>query len=178
MADHNTADSSPAFDPASKPRKQIIRSRSLRSMQDDVPHQATERREPRRAALALERARLCAQIADDNRAKDILVLDLRQATPLVDFFVIITATARRQASAIASEIDQVMKKHGEAKLGLEGSEEGRWILIDYGDFVVHIFSPEYRAFYALEDIWGDAPRLDWQSSPAERQTSGTPTRPN
>jgi ribosome-associated protein len=171
MADHNTADSSPAIEPASKLRKHVTRNRSLRSLQDDVPHHATERRDPRRAALALERAQACARIADDNRAKDILVLDLRQATPLVDFFVIITATARRQANAIASEIDQVMKKQGEAKLGLEGSEEGRWILIDYGDFVVHIFSPEYRAFYDLEEIWGDAPRLDWQATPGDRQPS-------
>jgi ribosome-associated protein len=162
MAEHNTADSSPAIEPARKPRKPSTRNSSLRSMQDDVPHHAAERREPRRAALALERAQMCARIADDNRAKDILVLDLRQATPLVDFFVIVTASARRQASAIASEVDQVMKKQGEAKLGMEGSEEGRWVLIDYGDFVVHIFSPEFRAFYALEDIWGDAPRLDWQ----------------
>ena len=53
-----------------------------------------------------------------------------------------------------------MKKLGEAKLGLEGSEDGRWTLIDYGDFVVHIFSPESRAYYALEEIWGDAPQID------------------
>ena len=95
-----------------------------------------------------------------------------KATPLVDFFVIVTAASRRQSNAIASEIDQAMKKRGEAKLGLEGSEEGRWILIDYGDFVVHIFSPEDRAYYALEEIWGDAPQLDWQEPPAER-----PVRP-
>jgi ribosome-associated protein len=177
MAEHNTADSSPAIEPATKVRKYTTRNRLLRSMQDDVPHHATERRDPRRAAQALERAQMCARIADDNRAKDILVLDLRKATPLIDFFVIVTATARRQGSAIASEIDQVMKKQGEAKLGLEGSEEGRWILIDYGDFVVHIFSPEFRAFYALEDIWGDAPRLDWQVLPGERPTVGTLTRP-
>jgi ribosome-associated protein len=177
MADHNTADSSPALEPAAKLRKPSTKNRSLRSMQDDVPHHAAQRREPRRAALALERAQACARIADDNRAKDILVLDLRQVTPLVDFFVIVTAAARRQASAIASEIDQVMKKQGEAKLGLEGSEEGRWILIDYGDFVVHIFSPEFRAFYALEDIWGDAPKLDWQLPPVERPAVGSLTRP-
>jgi ribosome-associated protein len=177
MAEHNTADSSRVIEPASKARKQITRSRSLRSMQDDVPHHAVERREPRRAALALERAQLCARIADDNRATDILLLDLRQTTPLVDFFVIVTATARRQSNAIASEIDQAMKKHGEAKLGLEGSEEGRWVLIDYGDFVVHIFSPEFRVFYALEDIWGDAPQLDWQAAPAERQPAGADSRP-
>jgi ribosome-associated protein len=177
MTEQNTTDSSRSIEPTSKPRKQITRNRSLRSMQDDVPHHATERRDPRRASLALERAQVCARIADDNRAKDILVLDLRQTTPLVDFFVIVTATARRQSSAIAIEIDQVMKKHGEAKLGLEGSEEGRWILIDYGDFVVHIFSPEFRAFYALEDIWGDAPRLEWQDPPAERQPTIADSRP-
>ena len=162
MPEQNTADTSRVVEPAPKPRKHTTRNQLLRSMQDAVPHHATERREPRRAALALERAKACARIADLNRAKEILVLDLRQTTPLVDFFVIVTATARRQGSAIASEIDQAMKKQGEAKLGLEGSEEGRWILIDYGDFVVHIFSPEFRAFYALEDIWGDAPRLEWQ----------------
>jgi ribosome-associated protein len=142
-------------------------------MQDDQPHHATERRDPRRASLALERARACARIADDNRGKDILVLDLRQTTPLVDFFVIVTAISRRQGRAMASEIDQAMKKLGEAKLGFEGSEEGRWTLIDYGDFVVHVFSAENRAYYALEEIWGDAPKLDWQDPLPERTATTT-----
>ena len=75
--------------------------------------------------------------------------------------MIVTATSRRLGNAIASDVDQAMKKLGEAKLGMEGSEEGRWILIDYGDFVVHIFSSEDRAYYALEEIWGDAPQLDF-----------------
>ena len=91
--------------------------------------------------------------------------------------MIATAASRRQSNAIASEIDQEMKKLGEAKLGLEGSEEGRWILIDYGDFVVHIFSPEARAYYALEEIWGDAPRLDWQARrPSEVRPARSPDR--
>ena len=120
------------------------------------------RGKPERLAKALEHARICARIADDNRAKDILLLDLRQATPLVDFFVIATADSRRQSNAIASEIDQEMKRLGEHKLGIEGSEEGRWVLIDYGDFVVHVFSSEARTYYALEEIWGDAVRLDWR----------------
>ncbi len=80
--------------------------------------------------------------------------------------MIATTVSRRQSRATASEIDQAMKRRGELKLGLEGSEEGRWTLIDYGDFVVHIFSPEGRAFYALEEIWGDAPQLDWQETPS------------
>jgi ribosome-associated protein len=128
--------------------------------------------------VALERIRVAARIADDNRGKDILLLDLRQITPLVDFFLLVTASSRRQGHAIASEIDQEMKALGEAKLGIEGSEEGRWTLIDYGDFVVHIFSPEDRAYYALEEVWGDAPRLDWHELSAEERASAEGTQPD
>jgi ribosome-associated protein len=130
--------------------------------QDDVAHTAAGRSNADRVAKALDRAKLAARIADDNRAKDILLLDLRQATPLLDFFMIASANSRRQANAIASEIDQEMKKLGEAKLGMEGTEEGRWILVDYGDFVVHIFSEDARSYYALEEIWGDAERVEWR----------------
>jgi ribosome-associated protein len=166
MVDHNTTNSLPASTPVTDRRTRSFRSRATHEIQDDVPQRATERREPRRAAVALERARIAARIADDNRGEDILLLDLRQITPLVDFFVIVTAGSRRQGHAIASEVDQEMKRLGEAKLGIEGSEEGRWTLIDYGDFVVHIFSPEDRAYYALEEIWGDAPQLDWHAPAA------------
>jgi ribosome-associated protein len=164
MANHNTTDTAPVSEPIPGLRKRTTRPRPIQTHQDQVPQRATSRRDPHRAPLALERARICARIADDNRAKEILLLDLREATPLVDYFVIATAAARRQSHAIASEIDQAMKKLGEAKLGIEGSEDGRWTLIDYGDFVVHIFSPDYRAYYALEEIWGDAPQLAWQEA--------------
>lgn len=130
--------------------------------QDDVPHHAASRTTPARVEACLEHAKVCARIADDNRAKDILVLDLRKATPLIDFFVIASASSRRQAAAIAYEIDADMKKLGEKKLGMEGEEEGRWILIDYGDFVVHIFAEDARTYYALEEIWGDADRVEWR----------------
>jgi ribosome-associated protein len=148
------------------PRKRAAR-REL-EMQDDVPHHAAGRTLPERVAKALERAAICARIADDNRAKDILLLDLREATPLLDFFVIATAATRRQAHSIAFEIDAEMKKIHEHKLGIEGVEEGSWILIDYGDFVVHLFTPEARVYYSLEEVWGDAPHLDWRdpSGPA------------
>lgn len=152
---------SPASVPQSPTRSKSLRVGSIRSVQDDIPAHAVERRTPDRVNLALEHAKKAARIAHENRAKDVLLLDLRQATPLLDFFVIATANSRRLSHAIATEIDSEMKKIGERKLGLEGSEEGRWILIDYGDFVVHLFSPEDRAYYALEDIWGDAPRLEW-----------------
>ena len=105
-------------------RSKALRVGSIRSAQDDIPAHAVNRRTPDRVNLALDHARMAARIADDNRAKDILLLDLRQATPLLDFFVIATANSRRLSHAIASEIDAEMKKIGEHKLGLEGSEEG------------------------------------------------------
>ena len=135
--------------------------RGTHNAQDEVPSSAVARTAPGRVETALEHARMCARIAADNRARDILLLDLRESTALVDFFVIATATSRRQGNAIAIEVDQEMKRIAEYKLGIEGSEEGRWSLIDYGDFVVHVFSEEARAYYRLEDIWGDAPQLDW-----------------
>src|SRR5690242_13949451 len=108
-----------------------LKRKSLRhEPQDDVPTSAIARRDPARLAQALDHARVCARIADENKAKDILLLDLREVTPLVDFFVIATAVSRRSSHAIASEVDQEMKHRGEHKLGIEGSEEGRWVLID------------------------------------------------
>lgn len=144
------------------PRTRALRARSIDAAQDAVAPEALDRRSPDRLTRAYEHARLAAKIAEDNRAKDILVLDLRKVTPLLDFFVIATANSRRQAHSTASEIDAEMKKLGEHKLGMEGLEEGRWILIDYGDFVVHVFSGDGRTFYALEEIWGDAPQLPWR----------------
>ncbi|HEV3162952.1 MAG TPA: ribosome silencing factor [Isosphaeraceae bacterium] len=143
----------------------------MHATQDELPSTAVSRRAPGRVDTALERARICARLGDENRGRDILLLDLRATTPLVDFFVIISAASRRQSSAIASEIDQEMKRLDERKLGIEGSEEGRWTLIDYGDFVVHVFSDEARAYYALEEIWGDASRLDWQDPSRVRPPS-------
>jgi ribosome-associated protein len=146
--------------------------------QDEVPSSAIARRSTERLGQALEHARLCARIAHDNKAKDILLLDLREATPIVDYFVIATAISRRQSHSIGSEIDQEMKHRGERKLGIEGSEEGRWVLIDYGDFVVHVFSEEAREYYALEEIWGDAPHLDWQESAAPVAIAPAPAAEN
>lgn len=163
MADTDPSEDTPPTSEAqadATPRKRAAR-RQL-DMQDDVPHRAVGRAMPDRVAKALERVTACARICDDNRAKDVLLLDLRQATPLLDFFLIATASTRRLGNSIAIEIDAEMKKIKEHKLGMEGTEEGSWILIDYGDFVVHLFTPEARTYYALEEVWGDAPRLDWR----------------
>jgi len=162
MAEHENSVTPIPETSSPTPRTKALRARSIDAAQDAVVSEAPDRRSPDRLNRAYEHARLAAKIAEDNRAKDILVLDLRKVTPLLDFFVIATAASRRQAHSISSEIDAEMKKLDERKLGMEGAEEGRWILIDYGDFVVHVFSGDGRAYYALEEIWGDAPRLPWQ----------------
>jgi ribosome-associated protein len=173
MHEHATPD-----EPAASAKGLPKRLRNTYVAQDEVPTEAGARAHPERVEKALEHARFCARIADDNRGRDIVLLDLRKATPLVDFFVVVTAASRRQANAIAIEIDAEMKKIGERKLGFEGSEEGRWILIDYGDFVVHVFSPEARTYYALEDLWGDAQRIDWEDpSKPRRRPVGDASEP-
>jgi len=109
----------------------------------------------------IETARLVARIADDFRGKDILLLDMRPVTPIVDFFIIVTATSQRQMKALGEEVARVMKKRGQQRLGEEGADgDGVWVLQDFGDIVLHVFSPEGRELYDLEGLWADAPRLD------------------
>jgi ribosome-associated protein len=101
-------------------------------------------------------------VAADNKARDVLVLDMRGLTPLYDFFVLATGSSRRQIHTLAEEIDAVMRAEGDRRLSIEGYESSRWVVQDYGDIVVHVFDPDAREFYALEDLWADAPRIDWE----------------
>ena len=111
---------------------------------------------------ARERACLCARVAADNKARDVVVLDMRAITPLYDFFVLATGTSRRQIHTIAEEIDAALPRRGRYRLAIEGYEASKWVVQDYGDVVVHVFDPETRDYYALEDLWADAPRVDWE----------------
>jgi ribosome-associated protein len=95
----------------------------------------------------------------DKKAEDVLVLDVRGLTSYADYFVLMTADSDRQASAIADAVDERLKARGASKVGVEGYEGGRWILIDYGDVVAHVFNRESRGFYDLEGLWADAPRF-------------------
>lgn len=115
-----------------------------------------------RDAAAVEHASLCARIAAENKGRDVVVLDMRGITPLYDYFVLATGASRRQMHTLAEEIDAAMHAEGEKRLGIEGYEASRWIVQDYGDIVVHIFDADARAYYALEDLWADAPRVDWE----------------
>ena len=114
----------------------------------------------RDAEGGLQRALLAARTAEDNRGADIVVLDMRELTAVFDYFVLASGTSRRQLHAMSEEIDHALEdRMGDRRLGIEGYEESRWILLDYGDVVIHLFEPEMRAYYALEDLWGHAKRV-------------------
>lgn len=115
-----------------------------------------------RTLPALERAAMCARVAEENKAKNVVVLDLRGITPLFDFMVLATGVSRRQIHSIAEEVDAAMHAEGEHRLSIEGYEIGKWVVQDYGDVVVHVFDDEARSYYSLEDLWADAKHVDWQ----------------
>ena len=89
------------------------------------------------------------------------MLDVREATSFTDFFVIATGANARQIQAIGDEITQQLKRRGESPASLEGYKNAEWVLIDYGDFVIHIFSPKARDYYDLERLWRDAKPVKW-----------------
>jgi ribosome-associated protein len=111
---------------------------------------------------ALERACLSARVAADNKARDVMVLDMRGITPLYDFFVIATGNSRRQIHTIAEEVDAALRAAGDRRLAIEGYQASKWVVQDYGDVVVHVFDADTREYYALEELWADAPRVDWE----------------
>ena len=97
--------------------------------------------------------------ADDKQAKDIRVLDLRDITSFADYFVICSGSNARQIQAIADEIQLRLKKLGEHAHSIEGFENAEWVLMDYGDYLIHIFSDKARVYYDLERLWRDAKQV-------------------
>ena len=108
---------------------------------------------------SLEQARRIAGIAQDKLADDVVILDMRPVCVYTDFFVVCSGNTDRQTKAIHDGIHEGLKKeHGLLPRRVEGLAEARWILMDYLDVVVHIFTPEARDFYRLEQLWGEAPK--------------------
>ena len=109
---------------------------------------------------ARELALAAARVAEETRGTDVRVLDLRGITELFDYFVVATGSSRRQLHAMADEIEQTVKRElHDRKRGGEGYEEGRWIVLDYGDVMVHLFDAEAREYWDLEHLWSDAKRV-------------------
>jgi ribosome-associated protein len=106
------------------------------------------------------------QAARDKKALEVVVLDLRKAGGFTDYFVICTGTSSRQIHAIAEGVEETLRKEfGERPALAEGIHKSEWILLDYFNFIVHIFSRECRAFYDLERLWGNAERLEYAERP-------------
>ena len=104
----------------------------------------------------------CARIADKNRADEIVVFNLTGIAEFCDYFVLCNGTSRRQLQAIAREIEKQLKKQKVTKLGIEGFGEARWVLLDYGGVIVHLFMPDARLYYDFDLLWGDAKRVPWK----------------
>ena len=108
---------------------------------------------PRDKALAI------ATALASRKGIDVLVLDLHEISSFTDFFVITSGTSTRHVKSLAEATMECMRGCGERSLGVEGDPPGRWILVDLGDVVVHLFEPSARDFYSLERLWGEAERL-------------------
>lgn len=101
-----------------------------------------------------------AKIAVSRHCEDTVVLDLKDKSPATDYFLITTGTSDRQMRTISDEINELAHSMGIQRLGRAGYEQGRWILLDYFDIMIHIFDAEYRDYYDLELLWGDAEKLN------------------
>ncbi|MBI3832562.1 MAG: ribosome silencing factor [Planctomycetes bacterium] len=111
--------------------------------------------------------------ADEKKGEGILVYDLRGLSDVTDYFVLVTAQSKLQIRAILNAIEKGLKDRGVYVLGQEGDANSQWMLLDYADCVIHVFSPELRQYYNLEALWGDAPRVDWQASATARPAAAS-----
>ena len=113
---------------------------------------------PRKLAL------LAAEVCDEKKAKDIIVLDVRKITSISDYFIVGSTSNERQARAIAEDLRMRMKELGKRELGVEGLEDARWVLQDFGDIVLHLFHESHREFYDIEGLWADAKQVRWKKT--------------
>ena len=114
---------------------------------------------PARRGLSAEMTAAVAA-ALDKKAEQLVVLDLTKSSAFTDFFVICTGTNRRQVQAIADAVEEAIGKRGTKPAIVEGYDRGDWVLLDYFDFIVHVFMPASREFYNLERLWGDAEKIE------------------
>ncbi|MEK6249679.1 MAG: ribosome silencing factor [Planctomycetales bacterium] len=122
---------------------------------------------PRSLQLALAAARVAAE----NNGTDIVVLDMRELTPLFDYFVLATGSSRRQLHAMSEEIDHKLEDDlQDHRDGIEGYRDSRWILLDYGTVVIHLFDQETRQYYALEALWAGSQRVELPADVVNMQT--------
>ena len=108
----------------------------------------------------LELAQLCAQVALDHKAEDVIVLDVRELTSFTDYFIIMSGRSTRHVQGLAEIIEKEFSAKRISSKHCEGLQEGLWVLLDFNDVIVHIFYKETRGFYDLDGLWHDAPRVE------------------
>ena len=108
-----------------------------------------------------DRVIVAAKIAEENKGHDIVLLDLREITQMFDYFLFVSGSSRRQLITIGDEIrKKLVGEMGDTCLCVAGHTEAKWVVYDYGDIVVHLFEPETRAYYAIEELWGKATKIE------------------
>lgn len=107
-----------------------------------------------------EKALLFARVLLDRRAINLVILEVKNLSSFADYFLICSGNSDRQVQAIASHVEEELGSEGVHPLGVEGKREGRWVLLDYGDVIVHVFYQPVREFYDLERLWSEAPRIE------------------
>jgi ribosome-associated protein len=112
---------------------------------------------------SLQLAKIIARLADEKLAQRIVLLDVGQAIQVADYFVIVEGKSGRHLRTIAESIAAELKKEGLQRLGGNSMDDENWVLLDFGPVVLHAFSPKARAFYDLENLWGECRRLRWQA---------------
>jgi len=112
----------------------------------------------------LAKVALIVEAAHERKADDVIGLDVREISSFADTFIIATGTSDRHVRSVADSIEAALKAHGEPPMGVEGYDEGRWILVDCDDAIVHIFQQEIRDHYDLERLWSDAPSLELEAA--------------
>lgn len=120
--------------------------------------------------------RTAAAAGAEKKATDVVALNVAETLVVTDYFLIMTGTNDRQVHAIADAVEDALREAGVKPIGREGERELKWVLLDYGDFVIHVFQAQERDFYRLEKLWSDAPRLNLPAEVANvtapEQTSG------
>ena len=107
-----------------------------------------------------EKAFLCAQALMDRKAMDLVILEVKDLSSFTDYFLICSGNSDRQVQAIATHAEEKLGQEGLHPLGIEGKRDGRWVLLDYGEVVIHVFYHPVREFYDLERLWSEAPQLE------------------
>lgn len=117
----------------------------------------------------IDKAKLCARYADDKKAEDIVIMDLRGISPITDYFVICTANSSPHLRAVRDGVEDAMREEqGIRPLISDGDLESQWLIVHYGDVMVHVLQDEKRGFYCLEDLWGEAKRVKWKPAKASK----------